>query len=388
MFRFLTAGESHGECLTLIVEGLPSGLRIEKERIDFDLRRRQGGYGRSERMKIEFDEVEIKSGVRNSVTLGTPITMIIRNKDWGNWKGIMHPFTASEERKITSPRPGHADLAGAIKYLHKDIRNVLERASARETAARVAVGSLAKMLIAVFEIVIASHVTQIGRVRAKVGDKLRDSLKEKISSSSLYCLDEAAEGEMLKLIDRARERGESVGGVFEVVVFNPPIGLGSYVHWDKRLDARLANALMSIPAVKGVEVGLGFRSAERFGSEVHDEIFYTKEKGFYRKTNNAGGVEGGVSNGEPIILRAAMKPIPTLSKALSSIDLRTLKPTPAPYERSDVCAVPAAAVVGEAVVAIEVARAMQEKFGGDSVAEMKRNFENYKELVKEFIGDA
>lgn len=379
MFRFLTAGESHGKCLTVIIEGLPAKLGLDVGTINEDLKRRQGGYGRGDRMRIEEDRVEIISGMRGGYTLGSPLCMTIYNRDWKDWKEIMAvgPEALLSERPVISPRPGHADLSGAIKYGFRDIRDVLERSSARETAARVAVGSVAKILLNEFMIKVITYVIQIGGIKSQKKLSSFSEIREKINQSRLYCLDEETEERMIELIDKTDEEGDSLGGVFEVVAFNLPVGLGSYVHWDRRLDGRLAQALMSIPAIKGVEIGLGFETAKLPGSLVHDEIFFGEEQGFYRKTNRAGGLEGGVTNGQPLILRAVMKPIPTLKKSLSSINFGTKEPTLATYERSDVCAVPAAAVVGEAVVAIELAKAFMEKFGGDTIEEIRKSYETY-----------
>lgn len=396
MLRYLTGGESHGLCLTAILEGIPAGLKINKELIDEDLRRRQSGYGRGERMKIESDKVEILSGLRGGETLGSPLTLLIRNKDWESRRAIMDPSSPPENSdkedksvpRLTRPRPGHADLAGAIKYNHKDLRNILERSSARETAARVAVGAIAKSLLKEFKIEIIGMVVEIGKIKAHTADLTVEKIRGQRDKSQLSCPDRTAEKLMVEEIGKAEKVGNSLGGIFEVMVTNVPVGLGSHVHWDKKLDGRLAQALMSIQAIKGVEIGLGFEVARRPGSKVHDEIFYqeqrTKEEksGFFRKTNNAGGIEGGMSNGEMIIVRAAMKPIPTLKAPLKSVDLITKDPVTAAVERADTCAVPAAAVVGEAVVAFEIAGAMQEKFGGDSLSEMKRNYEAYLDYVK------
>ncbi|MFH1563192.1 MAG: chorismate synthase [Nitrospirota bacterium] len=383
MLQYLTAGESHGKCLVVIIEGIPANLKINIEEINEQLRERQVGFGRGDRMRIEKDHVEILSGIRHNLTLGSPISLLIPNKDWEHWQEIMavdSSIPVEYEEPTTSPRPGHADLSGAIKYGHKDLRNVLERASARETAARVAVGAIAKILLQEFDVQLISHVIQIGKVKAK--NNSFDEIKERIVISLLRCADKEAEEEMIKLIEQAKKDGDSVGGIFEIQAVGLPIGLGSYTQWDKRLDGRLTQAVMSIPAIKGVEIGLGFESAHKLGSQVHDEIFYTKRRGFFRKTNSAGGLEGGISNGEPIILRAAMKPIPTLRKPLASVNFQTKEPTVASYERSDVCAVPAASVVGEAAVAIELCKAMQEKFAGDSLQEMKTNYQDYMEYVR------
>lgn len=387
MLQYLTAGESHGKSLVVIIEGIPANLKINIEEINDQLRERQVGFGRGDRMKIEKDHVEILTGVRHNWTLGSPISLVIPNKDWENWQQIMAPIiepstTIEYEETTTSPRPGHADLAGAIKYRHKDLRNVLERASARETAARVAVGAIAKILLRQFDIQVISQVIQIGKVKANVEDKSFSEIKERILISLLRCADKEKETEMLKLIEQAKEEGDTVGGIFEVIAVGVPIGLGSYSQWDRRLDGRLAFSVMSIPAIKGVEIGLGFECANIPGSAVHDEIFYTKHKGYFRKTNHAGGLEGGITNGQPIVLRAAMKPIPTLRKTLASVNFQTKEPTMASYERSDVCAVPSASVVGEAAVSIELCKAMQEKFAGDSMQEMKKNYQNYMEYIK------
>lgn len=391
--RYLTSGESHGQALLGILDGVPSGLSISEEAINTNLARRQSGYGRGDRMKIEKDEVEIISGIRRGVSLGSPIGMIIRNRDWASWQEVMAvKGEVREGRVVTRPRPGHADLPGAIKYSHTDIRNVLERASARDTAMRVAVGSIAKILLGEFGIDAISHVVEIGGVRARYKDIMPATLFKRAERSELRCADQAAGNQMIKAIDSARERGDTVGGIFEIIVANPPVGLGSYSQWDRRLGARLAMSLMSIQAIKGIEIGIGFEAARLPGSKVHDEIYYRKSKvqglkingGFYRRTNNAGGIEGGITNGDDIVIRAAMKPIATLYKPLKSVDIATKRPFEASIERSDVCAVPAASVIGEAVVAFEVANAMIEKFGGDSIKEMKRNYKAYMEYVKGF----
>jgi chorismate synthase len=384
MLRFMTAGESHGELLMGIIEGMPAGLLIRITDIDRDLTRRQGGYGRGNRMKIEKDSVKIYTGVRWGRTLGSPLGLMIRNKDWENWRDKMSPdpmFLNSAD-PVTRPRPGHADLAGALKYNMTDIRNILERSSARETAMRVAVGSVAKRLLEEFGIEVISHVLSIGGVFAKVPKVPIHELKKRVDVSELRCSDPDAEKRMKHKIDEARLAGDSLGGVFEVIVAGVPAGLGSHVHWDRKLDGKLAAALMSIQAIKGVEVGAGFGTANRPGSLVHDEIFWSRKEGFYRRTNMAGGIEGGISNGEPIMLRAAMKPIPTLMKPLRSVDLASKKPFKASVERSDVCAVPAAGVVAEAAVAFEIASAMIEKFGGDSIEEMRRNYHSFDKHLK------
>ena len=392
MLRYLTSGESHGSCLAAILEGLPAGLRINKEFIDEELQRRQCGYGRGERMKLEVDKIEILSGLRGGETLGSPLALLIKNRDWENWQTLMAPFSPPENPpqadKFTRPRPGHADLAGAIKYNHKDLRNILERSSARETAARVAVGAIAKILLKEFEVEIIGQVVEIGKIKAHTADLTLEKIRSQRDKSRLSCPDRTAEKLMIEEIEKAEKAGDSLGGIFEVIVTNLPVGLGSHIHWDKKLDGKLAQALMSIQAIKGVEIGLGFEASRRPGSKVHDEIFYQEgrggeeRQGFYRKTNNAGGIEGGMTNGELLLLRAAMKPIPTLKAPLRSVDLTTKEPSEATVERADTCAVPAAAVVGEAVVAFEIARAMQEKFGGDSLGEMKRNYQAYRDYVK------
>jgi chorismate synthase len=339
-------------------------------------------------MKIEKDTVKIFTGVRWGRTLGSPIGLMVRNKDWENWRAKMSPDAAflNSAAPVTKPRPGHADLAGAMKYGMTDIRNVLERSSARETAMRVAVGAVCKRLLDEFGISIVSHVIAIGGIFAKVEQLSHREIRRKTEHSDLRCADHEAEKRMIRKIDEAQRAGDSLGGIFELVISGVPVGLGSHVHWDRKLDGRLAGALMSIQAIKGVEVGTGFGAANRPGSLVHDEISWTPKSGYFRKTNNAGGIEGGMSNGEDIILRAAMKPIPTLMKPLRSVDLETRKPFKASVERSDVCAVPAAGVVGEAVAAYEIAAAMIEKFGGDSMDEMKRNYESYQRHLRDRMG--
>ncbi|MDI6751456.1 MAG: chorismate synthase [bacterium] len=372
--RFLTAGESHGPCLTVIIEGLPAGLSIEPSEINTLLKRRQGGYGRGKRMEIEEDRCEIEGGVRMGKTLGSPVSIKIENKDWSNWKDKWDSV-----EPILVPRPGHADLPGAIKYGHSDIRNVLERSSARETAARCVVGSIAKRFLSIFEIDILGYLLAIGRIKTEE----RPENLDEIINSPFFCQDKAKEDEMKKEVDKAEEEGDSLGGIFEVRATGIPPGLGSYVHWDRRLDAKISFALMSIPAVKGIEIGSGFSAAERRGSALHDEILYDEEKGFYRKTNNAGGIEGGVSNGEAIIARCAMKPIPTLRNPLSSCHIITKEKTPAPIIRSDISAVPAASVVGEAMLAIVLADSFMERFGGDNLFLIKERF--FREREKNFL---
>jgi len=373
-----TAGESHGPAVVALVEGLPAGLPVDAARIDADLARRQGGYGRGGRMQIEKDHVEILSGVRRNQTLGSPVVLVIRNRD--------SRLEACEE--VSRPRPGHADLAGALKYLDADMRNVLERASARETAARVAAGGLAKALLAAFGIDVLAYVTRIGDVAAKVPDSLADRRRSR-DSSELYSPDPAADGAMKKAIDAAREAGDTLGGLIECVATGVPPGLGSHVQWTEKLDGRLARAVMSIQAIKGVEIGLGFGAAARPGSRVHDPIGFDAQArdgaslGFTRPTNHAGGIEGGMTNGQPVVLRAAMKPISTLRTPLVSINLKTKAPEEATYERSDTCAVPAASVVVEAAVATELATALIEKFGGDSLRQALASYEAWRRAARE-----
>jgi chorismate synthase len=382
MFRYFTAGESHGPQLSAIIEGVPAGVHMSAESINIDLARRQQGYGRGGRMKIEKDTVQLLSGVRWGETIGSPLTLVVKNRDWENWQEQMSslPEHRDDSSAVTRPRPGHADLSGALKYHHRDVRNVLERSSARETAIRVAVGGVARAFLAEFGIKIGGYVTEVGGIVATAPEEAPEALWQKSSASEMFCCDPAAEEKMKLAIDSAKAEGDTLGGVVEVQVIGVPPGLGSYVQWDRKLDARLAMVLMSIQAIKGVEVGIGFESARRPGSKVHDEISYNG--GYCRDSNNAGGIEGGMSNGEPIVLRAAMKPIPTLYKPLSSVDMRTHEPFAATVERSDTCAVPAALVVAEAVVAIEIANAMLEKFGGDSVVEIRRNLEGYLEQIR------
>jgi len=386
MLRYLTAGESHGPMLTAILEGIPANLSLVAEEINLDLGRRQRGYGRGGRMRIEKDEANIVGGVRHGLTMGGPIAILIANRDWENWKRTMDAKAVDREadpkEPVTRPRPGHADLAGALKYGQRDIRNVLERASARETAARVAVGAVCKRLLREFDIEVFSHVTEIGGIVAKVDGLSFAQIRDRAEGSEVRCADAEAGEAMMRKIDEARKRGTSLGGVFEVVALNLPVGLGSYVHWDRKLDGRLAQAVMSIQAIKGVEIGLGFEGAKRFGFETHDEIFYEHGR-FVRKTNRAGGLEGGMSNGQPIIVRGAMKPISTQYAPMASVDLLTKEPFKASIERSDICSVPAAGVIGEAVVAFEIARALREKFGGDSLDEMTRNYREYLRSVQD-----
>jgi len=379
MLRYLTAGESHGPTLTTIIEGLPAGMELTAEAINAQLERRQRGYGRGPRMFFECDRVKITAGVRGGLTLGSPVCLQIENRDWENWQECMAVGKDAnlEVRRITQPRPGHADLAGGIKYRHYDLRNVLERASARETAARVAAGSAARIFLESLGVVINSHVISIGNVFAEY-DKVDFGDLAKAQQSPVMCIDEEKTQEMLGAIARAKDSGDTLGGVFEVLVDNVPAGIGSYVHWDRRLDGLIAQAVMSIPGIKGVEFGTGFKGASMPGSKVHDEIGYSEDLGFYRKTNNAGGIEGGMSNGERIVVRAAMKPIPTMVNSLESVDISTKAPVKAAVERSDICAVPSAAVVAEAVIAFTLAQAFLEKFGGDYMEEVFANVARYR----------
>lgn len=368
MLTFTTAGESHGKCLIVIVNGFPAGIQLDEFDINAELKRRQGGFGRGGRMQIESDKVCILSGVRKSTTIGSPICLKIENKDS---KIDVLP-------DVTRPRPGHADLAGIIKYGQKDVRNILERASARETAARVAAGALAKILLARFDIEVLGYVKSIGGISSKKIVKNPNEILKNRNKSKVYCLDKLSEAKMVEKIKKAKRDGDSLGGVIEVMAFGVPPGLGSHTQWELRLDGILAGALMSVQGIKGVEIGLGFGFDKKFGSQVHDEIFYSEDRdAFSRTTNNAGGIEGGMTNGEVVIARAVMKPIPTLMKPLRSVDIITKKPKSASTERSDVCAVPAVSVVGEAVMAFGIARCFMEKFGGDSINEVTRNYEGY-----------
>jgi chorismate synthase len=394
MLRYLTAGESHGPALVAILEGMPSNVPVTAGDINGDLRRRMGGYGRGGRMKIEQDEVQILGGIRHGKTLGSPVSLQIRNRDWENWRHVMAPEPEAaraepEKPPMTRPRPGHADLTGGLKYDHRDLRNVLERASARETAARVAVGAVCRCLLREFGIQVLSHVVEMGGIRADTDGLAPEEIGARAEESAVRCADAKATSAIMAKVDEARAKGTSLGGVFEVIVVNPPVGLGSYAHWDRRLDGRLAQALMSIQAIKGVEVGLGFETARRFGFEVMDEIFYqgpggegVEGEGFHRRTNYGGGLEGGMTTGQPIVIRAAMKPLSTQYKPLASVDVVTKEASKAGVERSDITAVPAAGVVGEAVVAFEIARALCEKFGGDSLTEMRRNHAAYVAYLK------
>jgi chorismate synthase len=372
VLRYLTAGESHGPALTAIVEGMPAGLQLTSEYINQQLARRQQGYGRGGRMQIETDKVELLSGVRGGKTLGSPISLQIKNKDWSNWSAVMAAGEADlESRRVLVPRPGHGDLAGHIKYGHQDVRNILERASARETAARVAACTVGRKLIEYYGMQIYSHVVQIGNVQANPASLA--TIIAQMPQSQMLCADPEAEILMKQAIDQAREKGDSLGGIFEIIVCNVPVGLGSHVHWDRKLDGKIAGVLMSIQAIKGVEIGLGFAAAGLPGSKVHDEIFVV-DQDFKRGSNNAGGLEAGMTNGQKLVVRAAMKPIATLYNPLRSINLESGAEARAAIERSDICAVPAAAVVGEAVVAFELAVAFMEKYGGDSISEMDKHF--------------
>ncbi|MFQ5574209.1 MAG: chorismate synthase [Terriglobia bacterium] len=383
MLRFMTAGESHGKALLAIVEGVVAGLELQAETIDRDLARRQLGHGRGKRMSIEKDQVEILSGVRFGRTMGNPIGLMIRNRDWPNWEKTMDAREeASDIAALTRPRPGHADLAGLMKYGHKDIRNVLERSSARETAARVAVGAICKSLTALLGVQIVSHVTRIGRAVAEGGQIPSADDMSTIDASPVRCFDKSVEAAMVDEIDAAVSDKDTVGGVFEVIAYGCPPGLGSFATWDGKLDGRISRAITSIPAVKGVELGSAFEQAQSRGSVAQDEIFYAPAGGFRRGTNRAGGLEAGVTNGEPLLVRAAMKPIPTLGKPLRTVDVESKAEATAFKERADVCAVPAAAVIAEAVVAIELAAAAVEKFGGDSAADMVRSWESYRERLR------
>ena len=382
MFRFTTAGESHGRGLVAVLEGIPAGLPLSAERVNAELKRRMGGYGRGARMKIEADQIEWLAGVRAGETLGSPIAMLVWNRDWEHWQDVMAPEAdaggSERRRQVTRPRPGHADLAGALKYDRQDARDILERASARETVARVACGAVCKVLLEQFGVEVGSYVVELGGVTAKYRSPLPAPLNAASDASPVRCLDPEAEREMIARIDAAKAAGDTLGGVVEVIALGLPVGLGSHVSWDAKLDGRLAQALMSIPAVKGVELGLGFEAARRKGSEVHDEIL----PGLARATNRAGGTEGGMTTGEPLVARVAMKPISTLMAPLRTVDLKTGGPAQAQSERSDVTAVPAMGVIAEAMLALVLAQALLEKFGGDALSETRRNFEGYLAQVR------
>ena len=387
MFRFVTAGESHGRALVAIVEGLPAGMRVDFEAVGRELERRQWGYGRGGRMKIERDRAEILSGVRNGMTLGSPVALLIENKDWPNWSEVMSAETRGgpeeNSRRVKRPRPGHADLAGGQKFGARDLRDILERASARETAARVACGALAKQLLGAFGVEICSHVAQLGGVPEAPLEVSWDEVAAIPEDAPLRCADAEAQSRMVALVDEARRAGDTLGGVFEVVARGVVPGLGSHTSWEEKLDGRLARAVMSIPAVKAVSIGSGVEGSALPGSRVHDEIGYDKEgERFQRATNRAGGLEGGITNGEEVRVRGYMKPISTLRRALRSVDIDTKEEELAAFERSDVTAVPAAGVIGEAMVALTLAGAVREKFGGDGIEEMRRNFEGYREQLR------
>jgi chorismate synthase len=384
--RFLTAGESHGRGLVCIIEGLPANLELSSEYINRELERRQRGYGRGGRMKIEKDRVQILSGVRFGKTIGGPIALFIENKDWENWKEKMAVEGERPETAVpfTRPRPGHADLAGGIKYNQRDLRNILERASARETACRVALGAVCKRFLEELGVFVGSYVVSIGPVSPPIEEQDLIKRHQLAEQSEVRFPDPSKDKEFMELIDRAKEMGESLGGVFEVFAVGVPPGLGSHVHWDRKLDGRIAQAMMSIQAIKGVEIGLGFEAAKRFGSEVHDEIGYREGEGYFRYSNNLGGLEGGITNGMPIIVRCAMKPIPTLTKPLRSVDVLTKEEVRAGKERTDVVAVPAASVVGESALALVLADAFLEKLGGDFMEEIKERYRIYLEHVKSF----
>ncbi len=380
--RYTTAGESHGPGLVAIVEGLPAGLELDRERIDADMARRQLGHGRGGRMKIESDSAQIRAGVRHGRTLGSPVAVLVANRDYANWEQRMNPWPVEAEvEQVHTPRPGHADLAGLLKFGHDDVRNVLERASARETAARVAAGALAKELLRAFGVTVLSHVVRIGSVAAPERDDLGPGDFDGADNSPVRCLDADASAAMVEEIDRLRKANESLGGVFEVRAFGLVPGIGSHTSWEERLDGRLAQALVSIQAVKGVSVGEAWEVAGRPGSESHDEIFWSDAKGWHRETNRAGGVEGGMSNGEPLVVRGALKPISTLTKPLRSVDTETKQPAQALRERTDSTVVPAAGVVGEAMTALVLAAGYREKFGGDHIDDAIAAFGAYRERI-------
>ncbi|WP_413509900.1 chorismate synthase [Carnobacterium maltaromaticum] len=387
--RYLTAGESHGPGLTAIIEGLPAGTPLLTEDINKELARRQAGYGRGGRMKIEKDQAIITAGIRHGEALGSPIALTVENKDWKNWKTVMSIEPIEEEkvgqRRVSKPRPGHADLVGGIKYGHRDLRNILERSSARETTVRVAVGAIAKKLLHELGIEVVGHVVEIGGVQANLKNKYTiDEIREGSENSPVRCLDPEVEQEMMDKIDEAKKKGDTIGGVVEVVVGGVPAGLGSYVQWDKKLDAKIARAIVSINAFKGAEFGFGFDMARKPGSEVMDEILWDENTGYTRGSNNLGGFEGGMTNGMPIVVRGVMKPIPTLYKPLMSVDIDTKEEYKASIERSDSCAVPAASVVAEAVVAWEVAEAVLDKFDGDSFERLKAEVAEYRRYANNF----
>ncbi|OKP93624.1 chorismate synthase [Paenibacillus sp. P46E] len=386
--RYLTAGETHGPQLTAIIEGLPSNLTLNFEELNFQLQRRQKGYGRGRRMQIEKDTAEIVGGVRHGNTTGAPVALVVENKDWTHWKNIMNiepiPGSDEEKRRVNRPRPGHADLNGGLKYNLTDLRNVLERSSARETAARVAVGAVARQLLAAFGVKIAGQVIRIGEIEVPANDLPIDELIEQTEASSVRVVDKETEQKMEAYIDMIKEEGDSIGGIVECIVEGLPVGLGSYVQYDRKLDSAIAGAVMSINAFKGVEIGIGFEVGKLRGSQVHDEIMYEASRGYYRASNRLGGFEGGMTNGMPVVVRGVMKPIPTLYKPLQSVDIDTKEPFTAQVERSDACAVPAACVVLENVVAWEIAKAFLDKFGGDSIEEIRANYNSYQAQLESY----
>ena len=392
--RFFTAGESHGPQLTAIIEGLPAQMPLTAEMINTELKRRQGGHGRGRRMQIEKDQVLITSGVRHGKTLGSPVTLTVVNDDWKHWTGIMGIEPLADDinpedikRQITRPRPGHADLVGGMKYGHRDLRNVLERSSARETTMRVAIGAVAKQFLRELGIQTIAYVTEIGGIKTDVNSYANLSLEELrsiVENNPVYCADQEASAKMVEAIDDIKGRGDTLGGVVEVVIEGCPPGIGSYVQFDRKMDGKLAGAMMSINAFKGVEFGLGFGMAKIPGSEVHDEIAWSKDRGYYRKTNRLGGLEGGMTTGMPIVVRGVMKPIPTLYKPLESVDIETKEAFTATIERSDPCAVPAASVVAEHVIATEMAKAIMDEFRSDTMGGLKEEIATYRQYVKEF----
>lgn len=392
--RFFTAGESHGPQLTAIIEGLPAQMPLTAEMINNELKRRQGGHGRGRRMQIEKDQVLITSGVRHGKTLGSPVTLTVVNDDWKHWTGIMGIEPLAEDvnpedikRQITRPRPGHADLVGGMKYGHRDLRNVLERSSARETTMRVAIGAVAKQFLRELNIQTVAHVTEIGGITTDpetYSGLSMNELRQVIENDPVYCADKEASTRMVAAIDDIKGRGDTLGGVVEVIVEGCPPGIGSYVQFDRKMDGKLAGAMMSINAFKGVEFGLGFKMAQKPGSEVHDEIAWSEELGYYRKSNRLGGLEGGMTTGMPIVIRGVMKPIPTLYKPLESVDIDTKEPFVATIERSDPCAVPAASVVAEHVIATEMAKSIMEEFRSDTIDGLREEIERYRQYVKEF----
>ncbi|WOV85972.1 chorismate synthase [Sporosarcina oncorhynchi] len=392
--RFFTAGESHGPQLTAIIEGLPAQMPLTAEMINTELKRRQGGHGRGRRMQIEKDQVLITSGVRHGKTLGSPVTLTVVNDDWKHWTGIMGIEPLEDDvkpedikRQITRPRPGHADLVGGMKYGHRDLRNVLERSSARETTMRVAIGAVAKQFLRELGIQTVSYVTEIGGIKTNVNSYANVSIEELraiVENDPVYCADQEASAKMVAAIDDIKGRGDTLGGVVEVVIEGCPPGIGSYVQFDRKMDGKLAGAMMSINAFKGVEFGLGFGMAKIPGSEVHDEIAWSEDRGYYRKTNRLGGLEGGMTTGMPIVVRGVMKPIPTLYKPLESVDIETKEAFTATIERSDPCAVPAASVVAEHVIATEMAKAIMDEFRSDTIEGLKEEISKYRKYVKEF----